>query len=316
MPLVGAAAAAALWSLLGLRSLGAAAGGRGLSRGVGAGLAAVAFLAAGHAGVGVFRGLADIGELRAVVRQAAADPPPLVETPLIQPPPAPSPSPSPSPSVVPATPQAAPAPAGGSGASETSGGGGAAERPTFVKPTLEQCQPAMVRMEVVLLIELLLECIFAFVGCVILNEKDLRKTLKKWFSTMRVLYTIPVVLLNFGVIWLGAAPTGSCLQHYAAVRLLYVHLILYATYSILLCLFSLLVSKSCMLIMAGRPATKNEERACGGGYDPKRTNDWGMEGGGVEHPPPSTNFTFVDETVTADPAPLGFTCCGLFRIEP
>lgn len=296
------ATASALWSVLSLRGVFTAFTSRGAARALGAFTAVAAAALALHAALHAAPSPID---LRPLIRQ--------VDAPLIAPPPLPS--------VAPAVVEAAapPAPAAEPEPEPESAGEEAAVRPRFVKPRLEQCQGALVRMEIVLLLELLLECVFAIVGCVVLHDTELRRAVRKWFSTLRLLYTIPVVVLNLSVLWLGPAPTGSCLAHWGAVRIVYAHLLLYAVYCVVLCVLRLLVSKEWMACWGSgetQSRSKDVEDPCGGGFDVRRTNDWGNTKGGVTQAPPSRNMTFVEESVTASARPLGFTCCGLFRVEP
>lgn len=84
------------------------------------------------------------------------------------------------------------------------------DQPTYIKPTLDECGAALQRMQVVLLLELLFECIAVIAVCLLSRDKNAKKFLRMWSTTLLLIYVIPVILLNVSVIWLGGAPTGSC----------------------------------------------------------------------------------------------------------
>lgn len=266
-----------------------------------AALAALAVAFAVHSRGGHGADTADY-VVRLAVRQAP--------TPAIVPPPASSPDPSPS-----SAPAAAAPATAGNDAAETGGGAGAGGvvsdgQPRFVKPTLEECRPAMLRMQVVLLIELILEAFFVLVGCIIMQEKVLRKKLRKWFTTWRIIYLFPVAVLNLSIVWLGSAPTGSCLQYHDVVRLLYVHLGLYLFYNLVLVTLSFLCSKTCQQCVGGAPVDND----CNPQSERVAKSNWGQGRGGNVHEE-NDDPAYMWEYAEQDPARCQVDCCKWFRLE-
>lgn len=91
------------------------------------------------------------------------------------------------------------------------------EGPEYIKPTLEECGPALRRMQVLLLLFLVFEIFAALVACILSHDKSAKKLLRRWSSTILLVYVIPVVLLSLSIIWLGSAPTGSCKYRFLGI---------------------------------------------------------------------------------------------------
>lgn len=71
-------------------------------------------------------------------------------------------------------------------------------------------------MQVILLLEFLLECMFFVVRCLATNDED-EPTFDisfRTFTLVRAIYAVPVLILNASILWIGGGRIGECkLKH-------------------------------------------------------------------------------------------------------
>lgn len=111
-------------------------------------------------------------------------------------------------------------------------------------PERDDCSGPLVRMQFVLLLELLFEIIFLFLRCCAdaqlnpssssdYNDEPLLDVTMRGYILIRAFYTVPVLVLNLVIYWTGGGPTRSCLAMYSEHQIAFAHLILYILYCVL-----------------------------------------------------------------------------------
>jgi hypothetical protein len=189
----------------------------------------------------------------------------------------------------------------------------------YVEPTLGECGGALTRMGVVLLLELIIELILVLFSCILASDRALCKRVAPWRTTLLIAYSIPVVLVNTSILWLGSAPTGSCITYHGEVRLIFATLILYMIWKL-------------AQVVAAIIGSGHRGRGGGGGRKSGRDMECGVSrtagadsrgwgkgeargggGGGVVLNDPDEGFTYLSET--EDAPNREFTCCGLIRVQ-
>lgn len=111
-------------------------------------------------------------------------------------------------------------------------------------PERDDCAGALIRMQVILLLELCFEFFFLFLRCCADaqlvpsspsrdNDDLMFDVTMRGYTFARTIYLIPVLILNCSILWMGRGPTGSCLSRYTELQITFAHLIMYLLYCVL-----------------------------------------------------------------------------------
>lgn len=110
-------------------------------------------------------------------------------------------------------------------------------------PDRDECAAGLIRMQAVLLLELIFEFLFLCLRCFAdaqllpssppdeYRDPAIDVTMRGYIF-VRAIYLIFVLILNCSIYWIGGGPTGSCLSTYTEVQVAFAHLIMYVLYCI------------------------------------------------------------------------------------
>lgn len=98
----------------------------------------------------------------------------------------------------------------GDAASNGSGSSRQDSGPRFLKPTRDECAPALERSLIILMLEMIIEIVLVIAGAILMSAKEIRRQFRRWKVILLLLYLVPVLFFNVGIFWFGGAPTGSC----------------------------------------------------------------------------------------------------------
>ncbi|KAI0559950.1 Radical SAM domain protein [Gracilaria domingensis] len=167
--------------------------------------------------------------------------------------PSPTPAPSPQPPAPPSPPPVAPV----QQPVPITDGGVVPSQPDFevtAIPPLSECGGPLFRMQIVLLLELCFEILFLFLRCFAERDDDDDDTSTsgttdtnasiqinmRAYILIRAIYTVPVLIINVSIYWIGGGPTGACLSNYSELQVPFTHLLFYLFFCVIIIVMGLI----------------------------------------------------------------------------